>query len=1152
MGFLFRASGGPFERTGSALIAAVACAVACAVAAPQAVAAELSVSTDGLTATVAPTGGIQSLRFDDGRTWQLGGRSLVADGRSLSSSDTCTPDGDAKSVRGGVEWQTRCSDSDGHVTLLTERLAPGQDSIAWTLRASSQSGSFGKGIWTKLSGFQDDHQRRFWTTWGSGATDIPNAGWSDPLRSEPFADRTLGFGGGGPNGRDGFSVALASIMEPDTGHALTLVQSPDDPVIAAGLQTTAGGDVALGRFDDRVTDKGTTSFHMNLVPTVADWRPVLGWVVRQYPHYFESTMPDADAFAGVGSYSPFPGPFSPTLRKKLAAEDFRTNWELSVRGPYIGEFIPPVSSPTESWVPNLAGLQWLQSPLTQDLQDWRDVLDRWESAGYENFAYFNAETFGWNITSTPLKPQYSCDDPERWRNADTYLYCDFRNAIIRDASGTPRYVWQHSALLDAADPAFAAHLLSQAHDLMTKLPQYRGIVVDSLEHFDILNPNGDDGVAWSDGKPARSLFNSWRQIEAALESELHGMGKQVWANPGPPGKRIDQLKGIDGLFSEFSDGSSFLNMDGFLGLRRPVVGWLHSTLGSDPDAMLQHFLYMGLYPMGDAPMNDHGIQTSPSNTRYYEDYGPMFRALRGKRWDFAPKAVEVTSGQALANVFAVDGGVVVPVIEGGADTHAGLTLRGLAELSPGVDLSGAEYLLPGQTHWKPLPAHTDGDTTTVDVPLARGAAMVRFSSSQPTPSAQVAAGRPVGLDLSTSPDGVSPGHPAHVTATVHNRTQNAYSDVAATIAVPDGWSAQAVRQLPSTLPPGGSTTAEWTVTASAGATATVGELRVKVGYTHGSDTGRVADTRRLTAGELVPQSGITATASSADPAYPAQNLVDGDDATMWSTTGNGHLPQSVTLDLHGSRHLAGLTYLPRQDGSMAGLITDYRISTSSDGTTFTPVASGSWKWDAGLQAARFDAPDVRYVRLEALPVPRCFASALGSGAEINLVVAPAGWKAPPPAPESPPAFAHVVPHSQMTATATSAQSINPAGNAIDDDQCTFWHTRYAPIYDPMPQSITLDLGATYATTGLQYLPRQDGYPQGDITDYEVATSVDGRTFTTATDGFWDSTRLEKTAHWATTPARYVRITALYGYGPVNRSNGLASAADLEVGYDASG
>ncbi|MBA9003980.1 alpha-L-fucosidase [Thermomonospora cellulosilytica] len=132
-----------------------------------------------------------------------------------------------------------------------------------------------------------------------------------------------------------------------------------------------------------------------------------------------------------------------------------------------------------------------------------------------------------------------------------------------------------------------------------------------------------------------------------------------------------------------------------------------------------------------------------------------------------------------------------------------------------------------------------------------------------------------------------------------------------------------------------------------------------------------------------PLTPAAVTATSGDP-LPA---IDGHsdfgwngqaDQTLWTSAAppTVHAPQAVTLDL-GRVHtgIDALTYLPRQDTrndyvledfNTEGDITAYRITASTDGTSFRTVARGEWPADHTLKLAAFRPTTARYLRLEAL------------------------------------------------------------------------------------------------------------------------------------------------------------------------------------------
>ena len=135
----------------------------------------------------------------------------------------------------------------------------------------------------------------------------------------------------------------------------------------------------------------------------------------------------------------------------------------------------------------------------------------------------------------------------------------------------------------------------------------------------------------------------------------------------------------------------------------------------------------------------------------------------------------------------------------------------------------------------------------------------------------------------------------------------------------------------------------------------------------------------------VPLTPVSATATSGSAALAIDGYNDsikGVNNTMHSNKGEslwtstGALPQSVTLNLGKSYdNIDMLEYLPqRNTGTTAGNITSYKVYVSTDGATFTQVATGTWPADSkngGLlsaQRVQFPAQTAQYVRLEATAV----------------------------------------------------------------------------------------------------------------------------------------------------------------------------------------
>lgn len=304
---------------------------------------------------------------------------------------------------------------------------------------------------------------------------------------------------------------------------------------------------------------------------------------------------------------------------------------------------------------------------------------------------------------------------------------------------------------------------------------------------------------------------------------------------------------------------------------------------------------------------------------------------------------------------------------------------------------------------------------------------------------------------------------------------------------------------------------------------------------------------------FVPHSAMTVSATSAHDSndfgytYGAARATDDRPESYWRSDYDPYspLPQSITLDLHGTYQLHALTYRPPLNGTSSGTILGYRVALSTDGQRFRQVAAGTWAPTIATKVATWPQPQsARYVRLTAISATGCPATA--SAAEINVSTTPiTGFPTSTPGgagsstPQS--QFDQTVPDSQITATASSHHVGYEPANAIDGNCSTFWHTEWSPM-DTAPQHLTLALAQPYTVDGLSYQPRQDGNHNGIITSYQIAVSDDGATWRTVASGSWADDTTTKYVTWNPAPARYVLLTALAGHG------GYASAAEVGIAY----
>ena len=120
---------------------------------------------------------------------------------------------------------------------------------------------------------------------------------------------------------------------------------------------------------------------------------------------------------------------------------------------------------------------------------------------------------------------------------------------------------------------------------------------------------------------------------------------------------------------------------------------------ADADVYFQRRLFMGVYPMAPIPASDHSISYDPVTASYYAQYGALFAAIQGKRFNFAPHAVRVIKGTAAANAFVLRNNTLIYPVGLASTASVALELRSVPE-----SVTGWEATYPGPTagHWSRL------------------------------------------------------------------------------------------------------------------------------------------------------------------------------------------------------------------------------------------------------------------------------------------------------------------------------------------------------------------------------------------------------------------------------------------------------------------
>lgn len=606
---------------------------------------------------------------------------------------------------------------------------------------------------------------RYWTAWGSPNVDYAslddemkhlvreykggcnaakgwdvlggeqNNRWVDPLVPVPFTDSKYYYGatlfraddpmtGFVPAQNDLFAIPMVVFVDEKNNGGASVLLSPEDNILDLEMQTQKDGTIMFRRVANRIKANQTITFTFDVVFHAADWRSGVAAAAETYPEYFYPKNENAIHICGTGSYSAAQEIRDVEVLKKMA---FGVNWQASFDFPYMGMFIPPVGE-NERWetfgyTSKVTNTQW------QTIGAMNKVSKEFKRNGFYSLAYFNVCEFGTGIV-TPQPNSFKYPKSEAWKDANQYLYQCLPNAILPipksalpdSVDGVVPYgTWGGAVVTDCGDPQYREFLLEQARKHIEYLPDSYGLCIDRLDWLRMYNERADDGIAWFEGKPARSLYTSWKSLMSEMGPMMHNADKVIYVNNHT--RRIDLLNEVDGIFDEFTYMGNSLNLMALLCCYKPAMGWVDiaqtiENEGGDP--FMQRHLYMGVFPMCPFEGNDHSIRPDDEVEQLYMDYGSLFESMKGRRWVLLPGVVRVTEGFARTNIFEVDGGYVVPVVLGEQD-------RCTVELR-GVDVAtDVEILYPGQSYASSGKLQRIGKKHyRLDVPLKRNCVWIKL------------------------------------------------------------------------------------------------------------------------------------------------------------------------------------------------------------------------------------------------------------------------------------------------------------------------------------------------------------------------------------------------------------------------------------------
>mgnify|MGYP000984443414 CR=1 FL=1 len=691
----------------------------------------VSSSDKGLAIQLSKEGRIIAVRLEtNGKFLPITGESGL-EGFSIVKSGCYGRDSD-----GTVScFRTFRQDGTDRECQIVDRFSPYYGGIRWEIMVTNGTRKpFTAPIVTRLNA-PVDGQSRFWTAWSDPLHS--DEGWHDPLEPQPFQDQTWFYGAPAFNDKDpkvGYCpvkgdticVPLATLLYPKQDLGLSLIESPAGSLLDMELCTTKDGGIAFSRLNHCINLEVSVDLVMHLVAHPSDPRAGLGWMAKRYPEYFEPPLPAAHEIAGCGAYSSWEGDLDVEKFRKMA---FRVNWKASFDFPYMGMFLPPVPGDDDRWFrfndkdcgnPQPGEDNW------SSVARMRAYSQKMRGYGFHVLNYFNVTEFGVNLKGAKAVSPGADKDPEAWRNANDFTFTRVADGLLLSPEGKTWGTWGGAVAMDPGGPNYQAFLLDQARRHVEKLPASDGVCIDRMDWLRFRNPNADDGESWTDGKPCRLLYSSWRDLMPKLAPVFHDAGKFIFVNNHL--KRIDLLRHVDGIYCEFAHNGRALNTTGLLTVHKPAIGWTASVedLKPDPDGFFQRYLHMGVYPTVPLSGNDHTITPSEWAEKYYLDYGPLLDAMRGKHWVLQAHAVEVENNAAKANLFEVAGGFVMPVTFGGDATAVTAILRGLP-VKDGTKKLLVEAIYPGEKNWMDLGAVEVEPEMRITVPLQRKCAMIRLT-----------------------------------------------------------------------------------------------------------------------------------------------------------------------------------------------------------------------------------------------------------------------------------------------------------------------------------------------------------------------------------------------------------------------------------------
>lgn len=396
----------------------------------------------------------------------------------------------------------------------------------------------------------------------------------------------------------------------------------------------------------RMKEEPGTRVTLQFFAHAGDWRPALGMLYQRYADHFIPPNKSVCKLEG-----PMLG--GRAYLEKEALVKFKKHaevkWEETyAHFPCFGNYF----SETEPWIPGRAderpGVKLTYESVRQHIRDLHDC-------GIAGLLYWQASGDG-HVPFAKEKYPESIVKQENGQPIGTDCYGVYR---MNGSLNLP----------------FGKHLVKQAKQLLEKFPEADGLFVDQVcyNDFDFAH---DDGFTMINNKPCYSPVFVYEENLKVVSEYLAPRDKVMFGN-GPD--NINAQRYLDGIMAESTE-SSLRKMQ-YYALAKPLVMLVYGVSRYEIEHSLRLSIEFAVAP---------GIFYLPkvAYEDLYSKYLPLIHLLKGRRWVFNARPLELPEGVS-GNIFKLpDGRYAVTMVP---------CRRLVMENDPVEGIETVTVRLPGET-----------------------------------------------------------------------------------------------------------------------------------------------------------------------------------------------------------------------------------------------------------------------------------------------------------------------------------------------------------------------------------------------------------------------------------------------------------------------